>query len=88
MDGSDFRVTFDENILYRENELNLGGDIYGTPLLEGGKTLMEIKTSGGYPLWMSHILTELNVYKASFTKYGAAYRSIMANRTKEVCYAC
>ena len=88
LDGSDFRVTFDENILYRENELNLGGDIYGTPLLEGGKTLMEIKTSGGYPLWMSHILTELNVYKASFTKYGAAYRSIMANRTKEVCYAC
>lgn len=88
LDGSDFRVTFDENILYRENELNLGGDIYGTPLLEEGKTLMEIKTSGGYPLWMSHILTELNVYKASFTKYGAAYRSIMANRTKEVCYAC
>ncbi len=88
LDGSDFRVTFDENILYRENELNLGGDIYGTPLLEEGKTLMEIKTSGGYPLWMSHILTELNVYKASFTKYGAAYRCIIANRTKEVCYAC
>ena len=29
LDGSDFRVTFDENILYRRNDISLGSEIYG-----------------------------------------------------------
>lgn len=82
LNGSDFRVTFDENILYRENDFDLGGSIYGIPLIKSNQTLMEIKTSGGYPLWMSHILSELNVFKASFTKYGSAYIDITSNKTK------
>ena len=53
LDGSDFRVTFDENILYRRNDISLGSEIYGHPLLGKQQTLMEIKTSGGIPLWMS-----------------------------------
>ena len=82
LNGSDFRVTFDENILYRDNDFDLGGSIYGIPLIKSNQTLMEIKTSGGYPLWMSHILSELNVFKASFTKYGSAYIDITSNKTK------
>lgn len=50
LDGSDFRVTFDENILYRRNDISLGSEIYGHPLLGKQQTLMEIKTSGGIPL--------------------------------------
>lgn len=78
LDGSDFRVTFDENILYREKDLSLGSAIYGTPILEEGQTLMEIKTSGGIPLWMSEALTENHLYKTSFSKYGTAYQQIQA----------
>ena len=33
LDGSDFRVTFDENILYRRKDISLGSEIYGHPLL-------------------------------------------------------
>ena len=77
LDESDFRVTFDENILYRENDLSLGSDIYGTPILEDGKTLMEIKTSGGIPLWMCEILTQNHIYKTSFSKYGTAYGQML-----------
>lgn len=58
LDGSDFRVTFDENILYRRNDISLGSEIYGHPLLGKQQTLMEIKTSGGIPLWMSETLTK------------------------------
>lgn len=47
LDGSDFRVTFDENILYREEDLSLASPIYGKALLGKDETLMEIKTSGG-----------------------------------------
>lgn len=78
LDGSDFRVTFDENILYREKDLSLGSAVYGTPILEEGQTLMEVKTSGGIPLWMSEALTKNHLYKISFSKYGTAYQRIQA----------
>lgn len=76
LEGDDFRVTFDENILYRENDLSLGSAVYGTSVLEDGLTLMEIKTSGGIPLWMSEALTRNHLYKTSFSKYGAAYQQM------------
>ena len=78
LDGSDFRVTFDENILYRRNDFSLGSEIYGFSLLGNDQTLMEIKTSGGIPLWMSEILTKQHLYKTSFSKYGSAYQRMLA----------
>ncbi|MBQ7921474.1 MAG: polyphosphate polymerase domain-containing protein [Clostridia bacterium] len=74
---SSFRVTFDENILARETELSLGGEIYGTSLLEKGKVLMEIKCAGGIPLWMTDVLSAEHIYKTSFSKYGTAYRNLI-----------
>ena len=88
LDGSDFRVTFDENILYRRNDISLGSEIYGHPLLGKQQTLMEIKTSGGFPLWMSETLTKHHLYKTSFSKYGSAYQRMMeAAMQGEYCYA-
>lgn len=77
LDDSDFRVTFDENILYRTNDFSLGSEVYGTPLLNEGETLMEIKTAGGMPLWMSHELNRLKIFQTSFSKYGLAYQDLM-----------
>ncbi len=71
--ASDFRVTFDENILFRDYDLSLESDVYGTPLLGAGKVLMEIKCSGGIPLWMTEVLSAQHIYKTSFSKYGTAY---------------
>lgn len=82
LDGGDFRVTFDENILYREEELSLGAEVWGTPILEEGKVLMEIKTSGGIPLWMTHFLSENHIRKTSFSKYGTAYQQSMSEKQK------
>ncbi|MBR6594536.1 MAG: polyphosphate polymerase domain-containing protein [Clostridia bacterium] len=73
--GSDFRVTFDENILCRKEDMLLSEDPWGEALLEDGQTMMEIKTSGGIPLWMTKVLTELGVFKTSFSKYGNYYRN-------------
>jgi len=80
-DGSDFRVTFDDNILCRQNELSLESEVYGTPILPGGKVLMEIKCSGGIPLWMTHVLSEEKIYKTSFSKYGTAYEMLIFPQT-------
>ena len=82
-DGSDFRVTFDDNILCRQEELSLDSEVYGTPILPEGKVLMEIKCSGGIPLWMTHVLSEEKIYKTSFSKYGTAYGMLIFPQTHE-----
>lgn len=76
-DKSDFRVTFDDTILCRQEDLSLKSEAYGTPILPEGMVLMEIKCSGGLPLWMAHVLSEEHVYKTSFSKYGTAYQTII-----------
>lgn len=73
-DKSDFRLTFDNNILFRAEDLSLKSEAYGTPILDEGLVLMEIKCSGGIPIWMTKILSELKIYKTSFSKYGTVYR--------------
>lgn len=77
LSGDDFRVTFDENILARSEELSLGTEVFGTSLLKEGLILMEIKTPGGIPLWMTHFLTSQHLYKTSFSKYGTAYETMI-----------
>lgn len=74
-DGSDFRVTFDSNIRSRDYDISLESDAYGTSLLDDDKVLMEIKCSGGIPLWMAEALSAGHIYKTSFSKYGTAYRT-------------
>ena len=76
-DGSDFRVTFDDNILCRREDLSLASDVYGEPILPDGMTLMELKCSGGIPLWMTRVLSEEKIYKTSFSKYGTAYKTMI-----------
>lgn len=82
-DESDLRVTFDDTILCRQNDISLKSEVYGTPLLPENMVLMEIKCSGGIPLWMSHVLTEEHIYKTSFSKYGTAYQKIIFPQLKE-----
>ncbi len=74
---SNFRVTFDENILVRQEDLDLRGKVYGTPILSKGKTMMEIKCSGGIPLWMTEVLSREKIFKTSFSKYGTAYSTLI-----------
>lgn len=76
-DGTDFRVTFDDTILCRQENLTLQSEAYGTPILPDGKVLMEVKCSGGIPLWMVETLSKEHIYKMSFSKYGTAYRQMI-----------
>lgn len=78
--GGSFRVTFDDNILFRTTDLSLISDTYGESLLEEGKVLMELKCSGGIPLWFVRVLSAEKIYKTSFSKYGTGYtRFILPN---------
>ncbi len=77
LDGSDFRVTFDENVLARQQDLSLGIEPYGLALLPEGMTLLELKVSGAIPLWVTEFLTKQHIYKTSFSKYGTAYQKML-----------
>ena len=77
VDGSDFRVTFDDKILCRQDDLSLDSDVYGEQILPEDMVLMEIKCSGGIPLWMTDILSKEKIYKTSFSKYGTAYKTLV-----------
>lgn len=73
IDGST-RLTIDTNPRYRVDHLDLSTSLDGTPLLEEGYAIAEIKIQGAMPLWLSHILSEGEIYKTSFSKYGHAYQ--------------
>ena len=72
-------MTFDRNILWRNNNLDLKSGIYGNPILNDNQILLEVKTAGAIPLWLVHFFSEQKIYKTSFSKYGTAYRTIMKN---------
>ncbi|MBQ6583473.1 MAG: polyphosphate polymerase domain-containing protein [Mogibacterium sp.] len=73
----EFRVTFDSNIRWRDNHLDLKWGNGGEPLLLPGQRLMEVKCAGGMPLWLSRDLSELGIVKTSFSKYGRAYEAAL-----------
>ncbi len=76
----DLRLTIDRNPRYRTENLDLTRSMEGTPLLEEGCAILEIKVQSAMPLWLSLALSEAGIYKASFSKYGEAYRRELAKR--------
>lgn len=80
--GGDFRVTFDDHILCRQEELTLESAAWGIPLLGEDQVLMEIKTAGSIPLWMTEALTRMELHKTSFSKYGRAYETLIFPKCK------
>lgn len=76
-EDKDFRITFDRDIRYRQEELTLDSEPWGVPILPRGQVLMELKVSDGLPLWMAHLLSEQRIFKTSYSKYGTAYQDIL-----------
>lgn len=75
-DGApELRFTFDRGIRWREEELSLCDGTHGTPLLDGGQVLMEIKIPDAAPLWLADTLSRLEVFPTGFSKYGSCYKS-------------
>lgn len=76
-EDKNLRITFDMNIRSRLNDLSLGKGDYGNPLYNDNIYLMEIKTSTSFPLWLTKILSELEIYSISFSKYGSIYKQLL-----------
>jgi hypothetical protein len=44
---------------------------------------MEVKISDSVPEWLINKLSELQIYKTSFSKYGRAYQTFIYNKIFE-----
>ena len=79
-DDPDFRLTFDRQITERRYDLSLSLPSYGAQIIAPNQRLMEVKIAGAMPLWLSQKLSELKIYKISFSKYGTAYKRYIRNK--------
>ena len=70
----ELRVTFDRNIRWRTDRLDLRSGDNGELILPDDMTVMEIKTPAAIPLWLVRLLCENEIYPASFSKYGTCYQ--------------
>ena len=79
-DGSALRMTFDTVLRWRRSELDLRSGDSGSLLLPEDVILMEIKIPGAMPLWLSRLLSSLEIYPTSFSKYGECFRNNIISR--------
>ena len=79
----ELRITFDDNVRFRNKNLDLSKGSDGYPLLDRDKSVMEIKCIGSMPLWLTAELNKMEIFPASFSKYGTAFRVMMTEPSKE-----
>ena len=84
LENSALRITFDRNLRYRLDRLDLTAGDDGEPILQTDDVLMEIKIPGACPLWLCRLLTEYGIRSTSFSKYGACYRDHILNGNKNL----
>lgn len=79
----DLRISFDMNIRSRRYDLRPEYGDYGEKLLPDDVYIMEIKTSLAKPLWFTHMLTELDIKRNSFSKYGTEFKQMINRQNVE-----
>lgn len=72
-DDRDLRVTFDENVRARWEDVRLFGPDTGARVLGEGLSILEVKTSQAMPIWLVRYLEGIGARKSSFSKYGRAW---------------
>ncbi|MBQ3293514.1 polyphosphate polymerase domain-containing protein [Candidatus Saccharibacteria bacterium] len=86
-DNSEFRLTFDEDLRFREKDLSFKKGSKGEKFFPSTTTpknciIMEVKTMNAMPPWFVDELSRLKIYPARFSKYGKIYQ-LINERTKK-----
>ena len=77
-EDENLRVTFDHDIRWRKERLNLSAGADGELVLGENPIIMEIKIPGAAPLWLARLLSEMRIFPTSFSKFGACYLTHIA----------
>ena len=76
----DLRLTFDTGVRFRTDRLSLADGTGGQMILPEETVLLEVKSTGGMPLWLAETLDSGGIYPTSFSKYGTAYQNMIKNK--------
>ncbi|MBQ5560683.1 MAG: polyphosphate polymerase domain-containing protein [Lachnospiraceae bacterium] len=68
-----FRVTFDTNIRYRTEDVRLEAGNHGHLIFDDNTHLMEVKVTGGTPIWFSKLLSKHSAFTNRFSKIASSY---------------
>ena len=79
----DLRITFDTNLRWSVEDLDLRGGNHGRPILEPDQHLMEIKIAGAMDLRIAHMLSELGIFRTSISKYGRGFEAYAQERAMQ-----
>jgi len=82
------RITFDTDLRYRLEDLDFAEPRRGTLILPPGQIIMEIKTPGGMPLWLTRALSAHKIYPTSFSKYGTCYMDYIQKQKERGQASC
>lgn len=66
------RITLDENIRWRDDDLDMQLGDHGT-CIDEDLSVLEIKVDYAMPLWLVKIMDALNIFPSSYSKYGRCY---------------
>lgn len=84
-DGGSLRLTFDKNIRWRTENLDLCAGDNGELVLDEEKIVLEIKADISFPNWLITVLNENHIYPTSFSKYGTCYKNHIAKNLFKEC---
>lgn len=83
IEEQDLRITFDTDICFRLDQLSLRKTGKETKLTDDDEVLMEIKVMNRYPMWLTQILSDMKLYRRTFSKYGTIYSELFRQRNAE-----
>jgi SPX domain protein involved in polyphosphate accumulation len=77
IEDRDLRITFDKDIFFNLSSLDNNPDDYhltqNQMILDQNQMVMEIKTTGAMPLWLTCALSKNSIFPAPFSKFGVCY---------------
>lgn len=81
----DLRITFDENLRYRNTNLSSKKSRHDKIYFEGNTNIiMELKAHGVVPLWLVHAMSAEHIYPQQFSKIGKVYEKLITTKGKNV----
>lgn len=75
----DLRITFDRGIRARRSGLDLRLGSGGEPLTDPDFYIMEVKVEHGVPMWVAKMLSDNEIRRIKFSKYGTEYKKYIIN---------
>ena len=82
IENNELRITFDRDIRWRGDDLDLTHGSRGKNVTESGQVLMEIKMPESSPMWLARMLSEEKIFPTGFSKYGECYKGNLFDGVK------